>query len=68
MEKVEDIKNRRNKDKIAALKEIKEDVEFLIEYQLIDARIRWRKYQALLKEGFTEYQALELTKGNLFNE
>ena len=53
------------RDTRRALKELKDQLELVIEYQRIEAKVRWQRYKALLEEGFKEEQALELTKGDL---
>jgi hypothetical protein len=47
-----------------ALRELRRNLEVLMEYWQIDAQIRRCRYEALVKQGFTEAQALELTKGS----
>ena len=46
----------------APLKQLTEDLPFLIEYAVLNARLHKAKYDALIYEGFTETQALELSK------
>lgn len=44
------------------IKSITEDWVAHLEWTALDARMRRAKYLALVKEGFNEVQALELTK------
>jgi len=46
-----------------ALREVKASLSDYIEYIKIDAQIRREKFNALVKQGFTEDQAVELCKG-----
>lgn len=51
------------KDKMRAqLEALRRNAEYLIEYQAIVASIRRKAFQAYVREGFTEQQALELCK------
>lgn len=49
-----------------AVKNLKENTLTFIEYLQIDAQLKKEKYDALVKEGFSENQAIELCKGNTF--
>ena len=54
-----------DKPKVAlaqAVRELRENIAAHIELNQLQARLTWVKYQALLKEGFTEAQALMLCK------
>ena len=46
----------------APLKQLTKDLPFLMEYAILNARLHRAKFQACLDEGFTEAQALELSK------
>jgi hypothetical protein len=46
----------------APLKKLTEDLPFLIEYSILNARLHKAKYDALIEEGFDKIQALELAK------
>ena len=48
-----------------AIRKMIEATPDLIEYYKIDAQLRREKFKALVEEGFTEDQALELSKGPL---
>jgi len=45
-----------------SLRNFRDNYLLLIEYHAIDAQIKRAKFLALIKEGFTEAQALELCK------
>lgn len=45
-----------------ALRDMKKNIPALIEYWQIDAKIKRAKYLALREQGFTEAEALTLTK------
>ncbi len=45
-----------------ALDAMKETLPLLKEFEELRAQQRWSKYEALIKVGFTEEQALELCK------
>lgn len=44
------------------LKKMRERLDFMIEYEQIQAKVLKAKYDALIKEGFNVIQALELCK------
>jgi len=44
------------------IRKIKKDLPMMLEYQLVAAELARDKYTALINQGFTEAQALELTK------
>jgi len=44
------------------LKRMRERLDFMIEYEQIQAKVLKAKYDALIKEGFNAIQALELCK------
>ena len=46
----------------AALEEIKRTLPYMQEYFQIQAELHWKKFNALKEQGFTDEQALELTK------
>lgn len=45
-----------------ALRSMRENMDKLIEFHEIDAKVKRAKFNALLREGFSESQALELCK------
>lgn len=45
------------------LRNMRRNMTNILEYKRIDAQIKRAAYLALIKEGFTPEQALELTKG-----
>lgn len=45
-----------------ALETHRRNLPFLIEYQQLQAQITRKKFEALVKEGFTDTQAIELCK------
>ena len=45
-----------------ALELIKKDLPIFLEFQIYQAKMHKSKYDALIREGFNEYQALELCK------
>lgn len=49
-------------DRAQLIKSITEDWAAHLEWTTLDARMRRAKYLALVKEGFTEPQALELVR------
>lgn len=49
-------------DAAKALRSIRDNLEYMIEYGRLRARIHRAKYEELLKLGFSETQALELCK------
>jgi hypothetical protein len=52
-----------DKDKtIAALEALKRGLPLLVEYQLHIAQLIRARYDGLIKEGFTEAQAIEIVK------
>jgi hypothetical protein len=46
------------------VRNFKNSIEIHIEYIILNAKLTRAKYLALLDEGFTEQQAIELSKGN----
>jgi hypothetical protein len=44
------------------VKQLADNLLAHIEYVQLNAKVQRAKYEALVKEGFTEQQALELTK------
>lgn len=46
----------------AATAELRKQLPAMIEYTKIIAEIKWSAYQNLIENGFTEDQALELSK------
>lgn len=48
-----------------ALREMKEGKAHFVEALEIDSYYRRKKYEALIKEGFSVYQVLELCRGRL---
>ena len=62
MEKVVTLTTPQDKLK-AALDTLAANVPFVIEMHKISAKVKREAYLAYIKEGFTEEQALELTKG-----
>jgi hypothetical protein len=44
------------------VKQLADNLLAHIEYVQLNAKVQRTKYEALVKEGFTEQQALELTK------
>lgn len=55
-----DDKGRADRDK--ALRDMREGLAWHLEYLAIQAQLTRAKYLALLKEGFTDKQAIELCK------
>jgi len=54
-----------NKDQVnfaVLVKDMKDNILAHVEYAQLNARIQRAKYEALVKEGFTEQQSLELCK------
>jgi hypothetical protein len=49
----------------AALENLKRALPMIMEFAKLDAQIRKAKFDAFLSAGFSEAQALELTKGSL---
>lgn len=49
-------------DVLAGLELLRRNIEVMIEYSQLKARIRRQSFLAHVKEGFTEEQALELCK------
>lgn len=45
-----------------SIKQMREQLPALMEFAELQARLTRTKYNALLKEGFTEVQAIELCK------
>ena len=45
------------------LRDMKANLEVTLEYEVIRAQVTRVRYEALLKQGFTEAQALELCRG-----
>lgn len=45
-----------------AVKELKENMPAMLEHIILTARLTKAKYDALIKEGFTKEQAIELCK------
>jgi len=45
-----------------ALKQMREGIPLMLEYHQITAEIRRAKYDALITQGFTKAEALELSK------
>lgn len=45
-----------------ALRQMREGLAMLIEYQQLNAQLIRARYDALLKQGFSESQAIELCK------
>ena len=52
-------------DRAAALRSFREGSAMLLEAIVLQAPLIRAKFNALLKEGFTEAQAIELCKGSL---
>ena len=50
------------KDPEIVLSELKRDLPFILQCMVITARLHREKYNALVLQGFTEAQALELCK------
>ena len=46
-----------------AVEELKRNLQHLLEYQEISAKIKFKQYQSLVAEGFTADQALILCRG-----
>lgn len=51
-------------DAIAAVAQMRRNLPAVLEMVVIDAEIRRKKYCALIQQGFSEQQALELCKGS----
>lgn len=45
------------------LRKYQESLPLMVEYQVALAKVQWSRYTALVEEGFTEAQAIELCKG-----
>ena len=55
-----------DKDKMRAeLEQMKRNLPVFLEYALIAAQLRRASYDACIKQGFTEAQALELCKAGI---
>lgn len=47
------------------LKQVREDLPWLLEFAAVQAKIAFEKYQILKAQGFTEKEAIELLKGTV---
>lgn len=57
-----DLPNVENNENIAALEAMKRNLPILLEYASLQAQLKRAKFLALVKEGFSEQQAIELVK------
>lgn len=48
----------------ASLEELKRNVELIMEYQIVTARLKKNLYDAYIAQGFSEVQALHLISVN----
>ena len=47
---------------VESMRVIMEELDVMIQYKEVEAKLLMAKYTALVKEGFTESQAIELCK------
>ena len=62
---VNGFKEKQNPDflqMLTDLRKMRERLDFMIEYEQMQAKVLKAKYDALIKEGFNAIQALELCK------
>lgn len=59
------IPNTERDELMAAVAKMTRNLPIFIEMMQVDAKIRRAKFEALVNEGFSEQQAIELCKGSL---